>query len=205
MLLTIKTAVAASAISVAAPTQAAIVTIDFESFSRGDRVVAGTDIGGGLTLDRDIGFDDRGFLQNPPATQGIVAFAPSPVNFQGDDVAGFFASAVDFLQIGAGDVNRFDTDVITLTAFDSNNAVVGTSSFQNNTGAEFLTITGAGITSFYLDIDDIASGQLDQNGSAGFDNISFNVTPVPVPASLPLLGAGMLAFGFAARRRNKAK
>ena len=202
MIRRLKYTLAVAVLALAGPATAATVTIDFENFERGDRVAAGTDIGGGLTLDRSIGFSDQGFLENAPATEGIVAFAPSPVNGQGDDVSGSFARATDFLQIGVGDVG-FDTDIATLTGFDKDGNIIDSASFSGQS-AEFLTITGAGIVSFFLDIDDVASGQVDQNGSGGFDNISFNVPAVPLPAGLPLLGAGLLGLGLLARRRNSA-
>ena len=39
--------------------------------------------------------------------------------------------------------------------------------------------------------------------SVAIDNLSFTVAPVPVPASLPLLAAGLLGIGIMARRHQK--
>ncbi|MEM9585425.1 MAG: PEP-CTERM sorting domain-containing protein [Pseudomonadota bacterium] len=197
-----KAALSAGTIAWSAPAAAAVVNIDFEEFAGQTRIAANQDVGGGLSFDRLIRIEDRGFVNNAPATVGNVAIAPSAANGQGDDIKGIFTQAVDFLRIGVGDSGS-DRDIVTLTGFDRNGTVVDTARFDAR-AAQFLEINGAGITSFFLDIDDIASGQLDQNGSSGFDNISFNVTPVPLPSSLPLLGFGLFAAGVAARRRAKA-
>ncbi|MDA8586498.1 VPLPA-CTERM sorting domain-containing protein [Rhodobacteraceae bacterium] len=180
-----------------APAMAASVFIDFEEFAGGDTITAGTDVGGGLTFDRNLRIDATGLLSGPPATSGNVAFAPNATFAQGDDVMGYFSSVVSSLRLGAGDLG-FDPDTVILTAFDVDMNVVGTDRFTGR-AAEFLEVAGAGITSFFLEFDDVRLPA--GTGSGGFDNITFEVAAVPLPASLPFLLAGLLGFGIV-RQRN---
>ena len=194
----VKTAVMLIAAMSAAPAIASTVSIDFEGYAGGDTIVAGTDVGGGLSFDRTVRIDATGLLAGPPATSGNVAFAPNATFAQGDDVVGTFAAAVSNLRIGAGDLG-FDVDTIILTAFDVGNNVVGTDSFVGQS-AQFLEVAGIGITSFFLEFDDVRAPA--GTGSGGFDNITFEIAAVPLPASLPLVGLGLLSLGVLGRRRK---
>ena len=180
------------------PAMAVPITIDFEGFSGGDIIIAGTDLGGGLTFDKDLRIDESGLLAGPPATTGNVAFAPAPPFFQGDDVTGSFGAAVSNLKIGAGDLG-FDPDTVTLTAFDDMMNILGTDSFTSR-AAQFLEVNVTGITSFLLEFDDVRPP--DGTGSGGFDNITFDVVVVPVPPSLSLLLVGLAGLGLDRSRQK---
>lgn len=183
----------------ATPAVAATVTIDFEGFASGDLITAGIDVGGGLSFDRDLRIDATGLLAGPPATSGKVAFAPNVQFAQGDDVVGLFANAVSSLRLGAGDLG-FDQDTVILTAYDAFDNIVGTDTFKG-ASAQFLEVSGPGIRRFFLEFDDVRPPV--GTGSGGFDNITFEVAAVPVPASLPLIGMSLMAFGVVGRLRKK--
>jgi hypothetical protein len=189
----------ACTLALATPAMSASVVIDFEGYSGGDVIGAGTDVGGGLRFDRLVRIDATGLLAGPPATSGNVAFAPNATFAQGDDVIGRFDNAVSNLRLGAGDLG-FDQDSIVLTAFDAAMNIVGTDSFTG-ASAQFLEVSGSGITSFFLEFDDVRPPA--GTGSGGFDNISFTVAAVPVPASFPILLAGLFGLGIMRRFQKR--
>lgn len=190
--------VAAWVLAFVTPAMSATLNIDFEEYIGGATIAAGTDVGGGLSFDRSVRIDATGLLSGPPATSGNVAFAPNATFAQGDDVVGTFSSVVSNLRLGAGDLG-FDRDTVILTAFDINMNVLGTDSFSN-ASAQFLEVAASGISSFFLEFDDVRPPA--GTGSGGFDNISFEISEVPVPASLPALMTGLLGFGLLRRKRK---
>lgn len=182
-------AVASTAVLTTLASQAAAVTINFEDYTQDTVVTAGSDIGGGLSFTTNIKVQLAGFATNAPATEGYIAFNNTLNDFRGS-VTGLFARTVTSLTLGAGD-SCCDQDTVTLTGFDGMGNIVDSDTFTSDR-AQFLSIAGDGIASF----------SLSQPNSGGFDNISFDLTAVPVPASLPLLAFGLAGFGWVARRKS---
>ena len=185
MKLTTKIACLLATVAFAAP--AAAVTVDFEEFTQTSTIMAGVDYMG-ITFDQNIQVGQLGFLDGP-ATDNYIARGTQPL---GGTVSGTFAGSVSMLTLGAGDV-CCDVDNVTLTGFDAMGTLVDSDSFSG-AASQYLSISGPGIVSFII-----------QQTSGGFDNITFDLTPtsvVPLPASLPLLLAGLC--GLALHRRRKS-
>ena len=174
-------------------------TIDFENFegqptvgsgfNEGVDVAAGTDLGG-LSFDSDLRIRNQGFLQGPATTGWVASKRDALFNPRTYDVVGTFTGTVSSLTIGAGDA-CCDQDTVTLIAYDSIGNIVDQASFTGD-DSEFLTVTGTGIKSFFLDVV-----------SGGFDNITFEpeLSQVPLPAGAPLLLAGLGALAITRRRK----
>ena len=211
---------AAAAVAFAGPTWA--VTLTFDQYEHGD-VITEVSLGGGVTaavaavgnsqsspdeatiFDTTLENTEDPDLEAPFTTDGIAfnietgrALIVQENNGEPDDdgqggsISFTFSQAVSFLGF-----DFLDDESVTVTDNNNNSAVVGTgsgSSFDN-----FLTASGL------LGWTDVTSLTFDFGGNSGaIDNLEFEIAAVPVPASLPLMLAGLAGFGFASRRRKKA-
>ncbi len=171
--------------AMAAP--AAAATIDFEEFTQTSTIVAGTEYFG-ITFDQNIQVGQLEFLDGP-ATDNYIARGTSPL---GGTVSGTFSGSVNALVLGAGDV-CCDVDTVTLSGFDALGNLVDSATFSAP-DSQFLSIAGPGIVSFTI-----------AQSSGGFDNLQFDLipAPIPLPAALPFMLAGL--GGLALFRRRKSK
>ncbi|WP_299847342.1 VPLPA-CTERM sorting domain-containing protein [uncultured Roseovarius sp.] len=198
----LKTSLSAAAIVVSLSAGAAhAVTVDFNNIATGF-YAAGTDFSG-ITFDS--GIQLRTFQQGAggPGMDGNIArqFGGTPFR-QGESIGGAFNGfTVSSLSLVAGDSGG-DIDIINFQAFDSLGNLVDETGAINSRSSILLSLSGTGIASFFLDIEDVPQNF---NGSSNFDNITFakEAAVVPLPASLPLLGAGLVAMGVVGRRRKK--
>lgn len=205
---------AVAAALLASATAASAVTVDFEAIADGV-YVAGTVFSGagviggseGITFDQSIQVGPTDVVPlsgiNGPGIDGQAArqIAGQFGQIKGESIGGSFTSTVSAFSLFAGDSGG-DNDIIVLTGFDTFGAIVDTDSFSA-IQSQFLSISGAGISSFTLDISAGVTGLL--GGSSGFDNLNFTFegAPVPLPASLPLLGLAIAGMGFVSRRKNR--
>jgi len=215
----------ASALAVSSAS-AATYTIDFDDFARGD-VITSLNIGGVETTvtttgggsgnsgdvvvfdttqpgtsadgDPDLGapFTSADGDILAPGNVLIIGEAPSADsgpdtnpddNGRGGQIVFDFLIPVTFT---AFDV--FD-DVTNFSVFSDLGTIVSSVSLdENNEFASFTDLNAVGISSLTFDFG---------NASGAIDNLSFAVAAVPLPASLPLLLAGLGGLGVAARRRK---
>ena len=83
-------------------------------------------------------------------------------------------------------------DSVTASIFDAANALIASIIVTSNTLVDFTAYSG--ISRLFLDDNSTGAGY-------GYDGFRFDVAQVPLPATLPLLLAGLGAFGIARRRK----
>lgn len=193
-------------------------TFTFDSFSHSDHVTsvtsddglitAGVSATGGInqawafdttlsgTEDPDLEGDFEHYLGLLPDLTAGGALIIQEHSGEADDVAGggtitfTFATAVNFLGFTALDDGKF-----TVSSTSTTNTFVADLHVASHDGKYGIFDTG---TDFFGVTD--LTFTLDHSGA--IDSLRF-VAPVPLPAGLPLLAAGLGALGFL-RRRQKA-
>lgn len=203
MTLTKRMLAAVAFVGVTATQAAAVPTvIDFDSIADGATINAQF-AAQGVTFANAVGST---WSVSAPGTSGtkLISLSDSFSPQQSNPIEALFANAQSMVSIVATNVG---SEGAILKAFD---ALVG----GNLVGSDSYTGTGAGVTEFdtlmvsgsgilRLELSQIGSGR-----SEGmlFDNLSFEaMAPVPLPAGLPLLLAGLGAFAVIGRRKNAAK
>lgn len=183
---------------------AATVTIDFDNLP--DGFIGPADSLSGLSFDRDIQILAATSPQAAPgpgqtgqiARQSTRPFGSQP---RGQSFGGSFSGfTVSSLSIIVGDSGG-DEDIFRLFGYDASGAAVADSGELKSIAAIPVGISGTGIASFFLFIEDTP---VNFAGSSFFDNVVFDteVNVVPLPATLPLISIGLAALGLTARRRK---
>jgi hypothetical protein len=91
----------------------------------------------------------------------------------------------------------FNADTFLLEAFDAASNLVGSATLTTRQFAQ-LSVVGSGIARVVLTETETAG-----DNAFVYDNLSFSVSPVSAPATLSLLGAGLLVFGGSVWRRAR--
>ena len=193
------------------------VNFNFETLSTtsgGSINTLGTSAGGlTLTLSRPgSSFDIVDFTGAVPASFGARTLSPF---FHQDSNTPFlanFSSAISSLSIDMGDFGGVDADLDTLTmiaydALDGGGNIISTATTTCCGGADpvfvftTLTISGAGIRSVRF-----IGGAGSTPNSVYYDNITatFGPAPVPEPATMMLLGTGLIGVAAEFRRRRNS-
>jgi hypothetical protein len=132
----------------------------------------------------------NGYPIDPSEVVNIIA---TPLSLSGIGASPVAVSITDFFTFGAG---RFHFDLTTLS--------------RTSSGANNIATAGTGVIRDTLGAFSTTAAAFSMNGgllSGNAFNYSFSVasaSPVPLPAALPLLFAGLGLFGFTARRRRAA-
>ncbi|GAA6187721.1 VPLPA-CTERM sorting domain-containing protein [Litorivita sp. NS0012-18] len=182
---------AAAALVIAAPLHAATLTID------GDSLATGSSLSSGAWLSPlgTVSFDGE-FSNDCPDDEFVTAGAGGNCfDIDGSETA---TLSFDFDVASISFVYGGNSGVFDITAFDAIGGVLD-SFFQASTGSDEpagpVTLSGTGIRSIFWQDPGFSFAVL--------DNITVTTAaPVPLPAGLPLLLAGLGAFGILRRRKS---
>ncbi len=130
---------------------------------------------------------------------GTISAHNTMFNGSGDPAQFGLANTVDSFTLNSFYATAAWTNGLQLflEGIDDGLVVFSTSLSLSNTLASLVTLNWSGIDTFRMRTSD--------NSQVAFDNVTVNVSSVPVPAALPLLATGIIGLGAAARRRNKRK
>lgn len=199
----LKTFAATAAMTLLAGTASA-VTIDFESDPSGARndgfqsvdssIVSFSDTDGSSMAIFDFGSQSDG--------QGLAVYGDDPSKLQMDFTQSISSIGLDF---GNDDSCCVGPGGLAVLEGYFNGVLVGTATValnRNDIMDQSISFAG-GI------MDRAVFYYAEANGNAAnlteiVDNITFNVAPVPLPAGMPLLLAGLGGMGLLARRKKNA-
>ncbi len=209
------------AATVGLATAASAGTITFDGYSHGD-VISSLDLGGGVTA----AVSADGNSRSSPDQAWI--FDTSLSNTADPDLEGPFTTDGSVYDVYAGralivqeNMHTPDDDgnggiitfsfsqAISFLGFDFLDDETVTASDNNGNSITIGTPRGRAFDNYFTTSGDLGWANVTQlsfdfgHNSGAIDNLRFDIPQVPVPASLPLLLAGIGALGFAARRKAK--
>jgi hypothetical protein len=216
-----------AAVAMFAANSANAAVIDFENFAAGDILSTFGIAGVGVTVTATGGsgdamiFDSRSYTGGDSDLQAPFYEEFTGTSHNGTPVAGTATLNPGNILIVSEDGDSSDPDdngsggTITFN-FTSRVMLTGFDVLDDVTNFSVTTNNGPLVSGLSLDYNNqfLSYSNIDQvgvnvitfdfgNASGAIDNISFEIAPVPVPASLPLFLAGMGAFGLAARRARR--
>jgi hypothetical protein len=110
----------------------------------------------------------------------------------GNATIAIFDLSTDYVSVTLGDLGE-DQDDLFLKAYDSSNLLIGSAYFDNPLGSfagTTLSVSSPIANIAWVEFYGVGS----RNNSIYWDNFTFNMTPVPVPATLILLGTGLIGL-----------
>ncbi len=203
------------------PLTASATTITFED---GTPAVSGPMPVHTYTVDGiQIDFLNAGYISYPDPISGRVVIAPyvsilperpeaGMIGFQ--PIIATFSAPVSFVSIWGICHCPYDGLITSrIDAYGQSGDLLGTDSYThrstdpnaNDDGYEFgdlLSVSGQNI--YGITLSGYFFGSPGNGHSSVFDDLTVVASPVPLPAALPLLAAGLAAMGFMGWRRRKA-
>ncbi|MEE9328904.1 MAG: VPLPA-CTERM sorting domain-containing protein [Parvularculaceae bacterium] len=169
---------------VTASANAAVIVVDFEEATEG-AIITDTYTENGVSFD--------------PVQGAYDIFTNGSIIFNARDSAGLVVIDITF---SGGTFDLLSFDIMNLTN-------VGAFTLTSNLGDSFAIPAAIGMVNFATTFIGVTTLTLTQNfgGSLQLDNFtinSVNGSPVPLPAALPLMIAGIAGLGAMTRRRRKA-
>ena len=191
-----------SFVAVATAQGATAATMTFNSFGEtGGRIFTTPHTENGITMSPDIGhYDIYGDILGGTPADNVAAihygnnaervtftFAGGNFNLESFDLTGWLVR---------------DTKPIVADVTSSSGAVVTFRSDSDSAGLKDFSALGGfrNISSFTIGVDDSLVGSCSTCSIMGFDDVT--VSPVPLPAGLPLMLTGLGGLALAGRRRR---